>query len=207
MEATSNNVNPNAIQYAGFWIRVCAAIIDTILYIPFYYTFVKLFPSPQFLGDGIFMVFALFTYTWWFASKWQGTPGMRVMKFHVCDVNGKRISYLRSFIWGITGTFGWLIMGAGLFYLMQKYDIEAINHYMYSPEVKENGFDPAMLEQLLGTSIQDYLFYAAIAVGLFFLTSFIWSLSIGLSKQKAGFHNVICRTRFVKGLPDMPPAA
>ncbi len=180
--------------YAGFWRRVSACILDMIFYLPLYGVTYFVFAPNRILSDGLFMMLALVSYAWFFASARQATPGMRIMGFHVCDTQGNRISFARALFWGITGAMGWLIALAGVLYMMSNYDFDAIKAYLENPEmnpVPAGWEDPENIEKYLRISI--------ISLSVFFVFNLIWSLSIGLSKEKAGFHNVICRTRFVMG--------
>ena len=94
------------IEYAGFWRRFAAAIIDAILYyIIFYIVIFSLgysLDSPE-LGltskIGILELLLLPIYiVIMHVSKWQATIGKRLMKIFVvekCDL--QKISYIRSF--------------------------------------------------------------------------------------------------------------
>jgi uncharacterized RDD family membrane protein YckC len=184
----------DTVIYAGFWRRVSACILDMIFYLPLYAATYFLFAPNRILSDGLFMVIALITYAWLFSSPKQATPGMRLMNFYVCDTRGNRLSFVRALFWGISGTVGWLIALAGILYMMSNYDFDAIQAYLKNPDsnpVPAGWEDPE--------NIQKYLRISFISLGVFFVFNLIWSLSIGLSKEKSGFHNVICRTRFVMG--------
>ncbi len=128
---------PAAIRtaYAGFWLRLVAWIIDSlivsaaflIVLVPFMSVFLRHrpFESPM-PGPataifmlwfwavnlfGVWLYYALFE-----SSSWQGTPGKRALGLFVTDMQGRRISFARA-----TGRyFGRFISTAILFigYLM-----------------------------------------------------------------------------------------
>lgn len=158
-------------------------------------------PDIDWWGEGAFMVFALLTYPLFFASRWQASPGMYLLKFHVCSPHGQRIGFTRAFIWGIVGTIGWFICCAGVIYLQTHYDLNQVrdllvscNTYNIAPEdcSKE-------IEDIIKIPFVDFvhILYASAVLMIFLLL--IWALSIGLPKDKTGFNNLICGTRFVKG--------
>ena len=90
------------MTYAGFWKRVAACFIDgfaciaviTILTLP-----LRAIVPPDslrmvsgVLGIGLY----LFYFVWMESSPWQATLGKRLLKLKVTDMEGKRISFLRS---------------------------------------------------------------------------------------------------------------
>lgn len=189
--------------YAGFWVRVMAAIIDLLLFTPLYIAFKFALPQSTLIAEVIFTTVALIAYTWFFASRHQASPGMRAMNIHIRTRWGTRLSYARALWWGVTGMAGWALALAGVIYLMVNYDLDAINATVYSesfqtlaPEEKV-----AQFEALTGLSFEVFYRWVLIAWGILIVLCTVWSLSIGLSKEKAGFHNLICQTRFVKGRP------
>jgi len=189
-------------NYAGFWLRFLAAVIDIIVYIPFYYGIGLAFNNlSHWWAEGVFFVFALLTYAWFFASPLRASPGMYLLKFHICDVEGERISYLRALMWGISGAVGWSFCFAGVIYLQSRFDIFAVRDLLNSCQTENMAMDDCQreIETLINIPFASFigLTYAALALALFL--SVIWALSIALPKDKTGFHNLICGTRFVKG--------
>ena len=90
------------MQYAGFWIRVAAALIDTVVFI-----LVFSVPLTLIYGADYWTSEVLVTGTWdflltyiapiiitvWFWTKYLGTPGKMALRLRVLDAHtGKSIS-------------------------------------------------------------------------------------------------------------------
>ena len=124
------------VHYAGFWIRVAAAIIDSLtvfavsssvrsillgltLNIEFYpqdrfsvtYKAIILFTS---------VILPIFYECYFLASPWMGTPGMKLLRIKVIDYDGNRISFGRSFVRYLSQILSALIFGIG--YIMIAFD-------------------------------------------------------------------------------------
>lgn len=220
---------PPHAHYAGFWLRFIAACIDLVLYMPVYWgmgiafdyaclhvlgvsmtdasvDYADVTPSTphevyRWWFESIFGVVALLSYSWFFSSKWQASPGMHLLKFRVTGEEGQRIGFLRALAWGITGTFGWLICCAGVLYLQK--DIMIVRDMLDS--CKEQNVDMAdcvtEVEKAIGISFISFQHLMYAAAGLTVFMFLIWALSIALPRDKTGFHNLICGTRFLKGRP------
>ena len=114
---------PSSEQYAGFWLRVPAAIIDLIiLAIPLamavsylsvamgsWRAFLKLHPgqSPEeivaaFGRTYLFAILCFFIVTGWLyfalfeSSPWQGTLGKKFIGLSVADLRGNRVTFGRA---------------------------------------------------------------------------------------------------------------
>lgn len=102
--------------FAGFWLRAVACLIDTILIAAIFIlgasffpsTFDKLLPStppslsamtqPAPLVIVLLASLGCLYYTFFEASSWQATPGKRILKLYVTDLNGQRITFQRALI-------------------------------------------------------------------------------------------------------------
>jgi uncharacterized RDD family membrane protein YckC len=107
------------VNYAGFWLRFVAYLIDIVLVsivaIPFYLVLGSLFglnmssiardPNSPMLGSAMISVLlfegcALFGLWLYYAilesSAWQGTVGKKVLGLRVTDLSGNRISFGRA---------------------------------------------------------------------------------------------------------------
>jgi len=192
----------NHADYAGFWVRFFAACIDLIVYLPFYYGVKAVFPQGyDWYAETVFGVFALITYAMFFASRMKGSPGMYLLRFHICKADGSRVSLSRALFWGITSTIGMLICCAGVVYLQSRFDLNAVQDLLISCRAENlTEADCAReIETVVNIPYQNFveIYYAAAGLAVFLLI--IWALSIALPKDKIGFHNLICQTRFVKG--------
>jgi uncharacterized RDD family membrane protein YckC len=106
-----------ASPYGGFWIRVVASVLDSIIlsvvYVPVGLVFLlptirtvsqhdwEQGPPVEFMGT-IFLLIALFLASTWLyealltSSSWQGTIGKRILSLRVTDLEGRRISFGRA---------------------------------------------------------------------------------------------------------------
>lgn len=111
----------NHYHYAGFWLRVAAALVDTIiLWIP-----VSVFPwlASDMLKSPLLEVldFAQLTLVWTIyygvseSSRHQATFGKRVMGLRVIDLNGQGLSFARAATRYLFGIVAALPLGLGLF--------------------------------------------------------------------------------------------
>jgi uncharacterized RDD family membrane protein YckC len=207
-------------EYAGFWVRFIAACIDLLVYAPVFvglrygldriahasgavdasvdYISAQILPSTtyQWTVEGVFDVLALLTYAWFLSCRWQGSPGMYVMKFHIGDKDGKRIGFLRAFMWCLTAVIGWLLCFAGVLY-MQK-DIFIVKDMLVSCNDQKVDIPDCIpeIEKVIGIPFASYEQLIFAAAGLAVFLYLIWALSIALPKDKTGFHNLLCGTRF-----------
>jgi len=95
------------MNYAGFWVRVVAAIIDSVCLLPIY-LFMYFWISLGSVGSGDYLAtfkalsFIVSVITPWlyeaifYSSPWQATPGKKVLNLRVVDSNGGRISFGRA---------------------------------------------------------------------------------------------------------------
>lgn len=98
-----------ALDYAGFWIRFGAFVIDAfilglinfLLYIPFGILMPLSMENPTrfmtFFPVMILLQYAIpAVYDTWFVGKYQATPGKMACKLKVVVADSSRVSYLRS---------------------------------------------------------------------------------------------------------------
>jgi uncharacterized RDD family membrane protein YckC len=94
------------MQYAGFWVRFWASIIDSIIWFPLLIlVYLKFTLDAISVGAGqslAFLYFLVSVLTPWLyyalfeAGKWQATPGKRLLGVFVTDLDGHRISFARA---------------------------------------------------------------------------------------------------------------
>ncbi len=116
------------MQYAGFWVRFWASIIDSIIWTPLLFLiYLKFTFDAILMGAGqslAFLYFLVSVITPWLycalfeAGKWQATPGKRLLGVYVTDMNGQRISfgrasgrYFSKFISSLIFGIGYIIAG------------------------------------------------------------------------------------------------
>ncbi len=127
---------PPRPAFAGFWLRAVAYLLDTVLIslvfglIASFYptTFIK-FPDaastslaslPQLtpIAFAITITATWLYYTLFEASVWQATPGKRILRLYVADLNGQRVTFARAaarnvakIISSLTFLVGYLVAG------------------------------------------------------------------------------------------------
>jgi uncharacterized RDD family membrane protein YckC len=102
--------------FAGFWLRAAACAIDTFTILVLFVVAASLFPSafeklvpptPVSLTDlpqpsplliGVMAALICLYYTLFEGSPWQATPGKRILRLYVTDLNGRRITYGRALL-------------------------------------------------------------------------------------------------------------
>jgi uncharacterized RDD family membrane protein YckC len=174
-------------EYAGFWRRFLAVCIDLLLSTPVYYG-VKALAGQQ----------------GFFSSRWQASPGMYVLRFRITDAHGARIGFGRGLYWMATSLVMWLICFAGVAYLQSQFDLYGIAQLRLSclqQNIAEEECRNIIQESANNISYTAFMLLVYASLGLFVFLTFIWALSIALSRDKTGFHNVMCGTRFFKGRP------
>lgn len=196
-------------NYAGFWVRFFAGCVDLAIYAPLYYGILyesailthHTGSSIDWWGQSVFLLTALFTYPFFLANKWQASPGMYLFNFHICTPHGQRITYTRAFIWGIVGSIGWVICCAGVIYVQSHFDLYVIRDLMVS--CTEQNVAPEdcnkEIETIVNMPFVNFIQILSASLILMIFLLLIWALSIGLAKDKTGFNNLLCGTRFVKG--------
>ncbi len=197
-----SSIHPS--NFAGFWVRFAAVCIDLVLSAPLYYGVEMAFgPQMHWAAESIFIVLAIAAYAFFFSSRWQGTPGMYILQFHICDDEGNRISFGRGIYWIITSFVGWAVCFAGIIYLQAHFDMRAVQDLQASCLDQNVAVDDCRreIESLIHIPYANFMELVYASMALFAFLALIWALSIALPKDKTGFHNVLCRTRFLKGRP------
>lgn len=93
------------MNYAGFWIRVVAYIIDLLPLLAIGITLALLFgdpivdadPTPSLgVSDFAGLIIGIAYFVGFESSSWQATPGKRALGLIVTDADGRRISPARA---------------------------------------------------------------------------------------------------------------
>lgn len=123
-------------DYAGFWIRLIATIIDIIVTLPFFAIIIYLFGTSDYttikidedfysysakgvtstsnhIVDGISWVLAICYSVFFITSKKQATIGKRICNIYVVTENGGKLSKLRAIARFFASIISLLIFGLG----------------------------------------------------------------------------------------------
>jgi uncharacterized RDD family membrane protein YckC len=122
MNMTNSNFTPFttnddqvSVQYAGFWKRVGASLLDAIIFsLPLGIILGLMFGFDNKGGSNLFSFIATFLYkTLMESSSNQGTLGKMIMGIKVTDLNGDRISFGRAVGRYFASIVSALILGIG----------------------------------------------------------------------------------------------
>lgn len=189
-------------RYAGFWVKVSATIIDLVLSTPFYLG-IRLLWGEQHpvLSEITYIALLLCGYATFFASKWQATPGMRIMKVYACDQQGQRLTRSRTITWVVVSSTGFAMCLFGIIYMQMRFDLAAVLQLLKSCAEENVRIEDCAVEveTLIGIPYETFSMMSISSLVLALFLLLIWSLSVALAKDKSGFHNLICRTRFLRG--------
>jgi uncharacterized RDD family membrane protein YckC len=122
--------------YAGFWLRALAYLIDTILVSAAFGLVASFYPSaflkfpnataisltslPQLtpLAFGVTILIVWLYYAFFEVSVWQATPGKRILRLYVTDIQGRPLTFARAtmrhfgkMISGLTFLVGYFLAG------------------------------------------------------------------------------------------------
>jgi uncharacterized RDD family membrane protein YckC len=128
----SSPINPNEVQYAGFWLRAVAYIIDGLILciasIPINVVGLYIIGSHAvgtqqqqdafanqviLIDTAVCLVVSIFYFSIFESLAPQATPGKMIMKLEVTDVDGKRPSFVRAFIRNVAKIPSWLFLNIG----------------------------------------------------------------------------------------------
>jgi uncharacterized RDD family membrane protein YckC len=105
---------PRRPAFAGFWLRAVAYLIDTLIMSPVVGVVMSFHPTafmgppavspnlqfslpqPTPLAFALVILVGSIYYAAFEGSAWQATPGKRLLKLYVTDLNGQRITYARA---------------------------------------------------------------------------------------------------------------
>lgn len=188
------------VQYAGFWRRFAALLVDLLLMLPVYVALQKIGFGP-YVADAINLLLLCIIYALFLSSRWQATPGMRLLHVAAVDVQHARLDSARVARWCGVSVVGILIVFAPVLSVTPTPQMQEINHKVL--EAKFAGQDPlSVFNDYTPEQVTAYAEQAETLrkrTPLMLLLVFGWIATIVLSKQKAGVHNLLSGVRFVKG--------
>jgi len=110
------------MNYAGFWLRAAAYVIDYVLAIVCLILVFLVFSVEDETG-GLASLLSICTmwiyFTLFESSKWQATPGKRLLKIRVTDLSGSRITIGRAAARNLARILSGLLLGIG--YIMAAF--------------------------------------------------------------------------------------
>jgi|GEM_PF-5961603 len=181
------------VVYAGFWRRCFSAVIDSlILLIPI--SVVNIFAWKD-VGLPVVVGFAqlvwLSYYAFFESSKWQATPGRRLMSVCLVSEKGEPVSLalcaLRYVIWILPCV-------PYILFLMSPQYIKIVEAVVYmklpSPEARRF-LNQSHLDAVLQMRTTGLIG----AGGMLLLTC----LPMAFTKQKTALHDMLVKTRMLKG--------
>ncbi len=152
------NITVNKACYAGFWVRLCAYVIDFVL-LQLIFTLltpihshlatisqeeiIKLLEQQitlteltfKFMPLVLFSFGIIFIYNSFFVKNFSGTPGKIALGLAVVRQNGKPMTWSCAFLRSFASFFSSLFFGVG--YLLAAFDIEkrALHDFMANTRV------------------------------------------------------------------------
>jgi len=178
-EPTVTNDKPNQIKYAGFWIRVGAAIADLMIIsigdFLIAYVFSKLnssYTAFEIMQNPDINLYYLLIFLWqalfsalFICFSWQATPGMRLVNIYVVDNNFKKLKFVKS---------------------MHRFAIY---------------FLPSILYKFVPYVAHGNKTVAIILLALDVMLAFFWYGSCAWNKEKKCIHDRIANTLVIYGMP------
>jgi uncharacterized RDD family membrane protein YckC len=124
--AASSSATPIAIatpmqrparEFAGFWIRFAAGMIDAVVFAAIAIIAVLIWPNEKMsiLRDVLIVVFCLFYLAVMWASGLEATLGQRVLGLRVMRTNGAPISFARAVRRALGVAISFAALGCGFF--------------------------------------------------------------------------------------------
>lgn len=200
--AASDFADPLAGRHAGFWLRCIAAHIDMMLIVPFYFGIRSVLGYDQtLLVQCIFAVIAIAFFTFFFSSRWHATPGLKLLGAHMVERQGQEVTFGQALKWSIVTTIFVVISFGGFIYMQYRFDLYGVLQLLQSCREENVMMEDCLMEV---NNIIDVPFetFQIMLQGSSLLSAFmivIWTLSVALTQDKSGFHNLISNTRFIKG--------
>lgn len=188
------------VMYVGVGRRAVALLIDMVLMVPVYVLLMAL-PFTPLLQEVVYLLLVVLAYAVFLASRWQATPGMRLMRVVAVDAAHEKLSQAKAAGWCAISLMAMAVVCAPVMMIEQPPAAKAITEQAVAATL--NG---QKAETILGNfSEEDVAAYAAYnerirkAYPLTLLLGFAWIATVAVGKQKAGVHNWLAGVRFVPG--------
>lgn len=117
-----DNENIGKVEYAGFWIRFFACLIDGLLLAIVFKILGISYDSILFIKIGLDGFIAILYFTYFESSLRQASIGKQLLNIKVVDKNGFRLTPVNAFVRNISKLLSALILLIG--YLMAAFDAQ-----------------------------------------------------------------------------------
>jgi uncharacterized RDD family membrane protein YckC len=117
-----DNENIGKVEYAGFWIRFFACLIDGLLLSIVYGILGISFDSILFIKIGLDGFIAILYFTYFESSLRQASIGKQLLNIKVVDKNGFRLTPFNALVRNISKILSAFILFIG--YLMAAFDAQ-----------------------------------------------------------------------------------
>lgn len=144
------------MKYAGFWIRFCAAVIDSLVFFPIGFV-IGLVDSVGDVGGWslVSWIVGWLYFSLMESSGWQATLGKRLVGIRVTDLDGKRITFGRATGRYFSKILSWATLYIGYFmvaFTAKKqglHDMLAGTLVLYGKPDTSHDFDPPFEEPFI----------------------------------------------------------
>jgi len=178
--------------------RSVALLIDGIIVLPL--TWLTEYLQQPVAGELLSMLLVSVYYVLFLGSRWQATPGMRLMKLEMRMYDLRPMTYGHAAQWIAMSVLVMVICLAPLVYVFWL--IFSVLPLSELQAAMQNGTDPAaligLIPERLGMSAEAFertRIYGVLST--LFLLGF-WCISTLVMKQQRGFHNLLASTIIVK---------
>jgi uncharacterized RDD family membrane protein YckC len=101
------------LQYAAFWQRVVAALIDLVIIAVAETALRFVLPGRTWVGENLWFVLWFLYHSVMESSREQATIGKRILGIIVCGSDGRRLTFPRAAIRTLAKVLSFLICGIG----------------------------------------------------------------------------------------------
>ncbi|MBL4804259.1 MAG: RDD family protein [Alphaproteobacteria bacterium] len=178
------------VRYAGFWRRTGAIMIDSILFIIIYFGIDMVLGDNFFYASVLYQALCAIYYIGLTASPMQATLGQKLLSVKIGTLTGEGINVLQS----LFRYFMWVLPAWPLIVYTSLPSTGDIT-------TKMTGFDlttdeaGAALDFMNSPEVQSFMMVNGILTMIAAVGGIIWCISIAVSEQKAGIHDLVCKQR------------
>lgn len=181
------------MEYAGFWRRTGAMMLDTFVFMLLYFTLDIFTGHNFFLTNVLYQAACALYFIGMTASQYRGTIGQHALSIQIGTRDDQQLSIIQSAMRYIF----WMLPAWPLviYSSMPEYGATLDKMSTFDP----NSDDAAVfLDFMQSPEVQSFMITSGIMVGIASIGGLIWGISIAVSKEKAGIHDLICKQRAFK---------